>query len=156
MSVIGMPRNFNITKLFTGVVVVVSFTSGATASASVRSCSYRNLTREPVPYVAQVTTNLTSAAVDGADVCDVVSEAVTQVQLRGYRLGAGPQFVQTDVYWALSHHLVYPTAWPRPGGPVYDPHMRVTLRMISLQQTHATVAKGSRRTPYWINLNEYT
>jgi hypothetical protein len=34
--------------------------------------------------------------------------------------------------------------------------MHVTLRMISLQRTHATVAERPRTTPYWIKLNEYT
>ena len=151
-----MPRNLNITKLFVGVVAVVSFTCEATASASVRSCSYRNSVYGSVPYVARVTTNLTSAAVGGANVCDVVSAAVTQVQRRGYGLGAAPLFVRADMHWALTHHLVYPRGWPHPNGPVYDPHMHVTLRMISQQQAHATGAERSRRTPYWIKLNEYT
>ena len=156
MSAIGKIRNLTITTLFTGLVVIVSFTSTASASAAVRSCSYRNLTYGPTPYVTHITTNLTSAAVDGASVCAVVREVVIRVQLRGYALDAGSQFVAADVYWVLSHHLVYPKGWPQPSGPVYDPHMRVTLRMISLQQTHATVAEAPRTTPYWIKLNEYT
>jgi len=98
MSATGMSRNLTITKLVAGVVVV-SFTWAASASASVRSCSYRNLTQGPVPYVAHVTTNLTSDAVDGADICEVVNEAVTQVQLRGYYLDAGSQLVEDDADW---------------------------------------------------------
>jgi hypothetical protein len=82
MSALGISRNVTITKLFTGIVVVISFTWAATASASVRSCSYRNLTYGLVPYVTRATTNLTSAAVDGANVCEIVSEVVTRVQLR--------------------------------------------------------------------------
>lgn len=131
----------------------------AGASASVRSCSYKNLTHGAVPYVSHVKTNLTSAAVGGTNVCAVVSEVVKQVQLRGFDLGAAPGLIDTGEPWALDHHLVYPQGWPQPTGPVHDPHVHVTLHMLARgqsQQARRVLAGASRTSPYWIELNEYT
>jgi hypothetical protein len=162
MPATGTPPARAISKLLAATTVVLTclaFTAGA--SASVRSCSYRNPTHGPVPYVAQVATNLTATAAGGAGVCEVVREAVAQVQLRGYDLDARPDFVEGGESWAVSHRLVYPAGWPRPRGPVYDPHMHVTLRMVAVppaqsSEAHGTGEARARTTAYWIKLNEYT
>lgn len=154
-----MPHKLQLTRLAVALAVVALMIWTASASASVRACSYTNVTHGAVPYVAQVRTNLTSAAVAGANVCTVVSEVVTQVQLRGFDLGAAPQLIDTGEAWALDHHLVYPRGWPQPTGPVYDPHVHVRLRMLTrgqAQQTQPMLTGASRTSPYWIELNEYT
>lgn len=154
-----MPHKLQLARLVVALAVVVPMIWTASASASVRTCSYSNVTRGAVPYVAQVRTNLTSAAVGGANVCTVVSAVVRQVQLRGFDLGAAPHHLDTGESWALNHHLVYPRGWPQPTGPVYDPHMHVRLRMLTrgqAQQAHPVLTGASRTSSYWIELNEYT
>jgi hypothetical protein len=154
-----MPHKLQLPRLVVALSVVVPMIWTAGASASVSSCSYRNVTHGAVPYVAQVRTNLTSAAMDGANVCRVVSQVVRQVQLRGFDLGTAQQFIDTAESWALDHHLVYPRGWPKPTGPVYDPHMQVTLRMLArgpAQQGQPVLTCASRTSRYWIKLNEYT
>jgi hypothetical protein len=158
-TAIEMPRKLQLPRLVVALSVVVPMIWSAAASASVSNCSYRNLTHGAVPYVAQVRTNLTSAAVDGANVCRVVSQVARHVQLRGFDLGAAQQLIDTGESWALDHHLVYPRGWPKPTGPVYDPHMQVTLRMLArgpAQQGQPVPTGASHTSAYWIELNEYT
>jgi hypothetical protein len=145
-----------VSKLLAAVAVAVCVVFPASASASVHSCLYRNLTHGQVPYIAQVATNLTPAAAGGAGVCEVVRAVVMQVQLRGYDPGSGSPFVDVGNRWTLSHHLVYPNGWPRPRGPVYDPHMHVTLRMTEQPQAQSRKKASARVAPFWIKLNEYT
>jgi hypothetical protein len=153
-----MPHKLRLARLVVALSMVVAMIWTAGASASVRSCSYRNVTHGAVAYVAQVRTNLTSAAVGGANVCTVVSELVRRVQRRGFDLGATRQLIDSGASWALDHHLVYPRGWPQPTGPVYDPHMHVTLRMLAQAQAQQAqpVAGASHTSPYWIELNEYS
>ena len=129
----------------------------AGASAAVRTCTYRNLERGPVPYVEQVRTNLTSSAVGGGSVCQFVSDLVRQVQRRGYDPGSPRDLLDGDRSFALIHHLVYPPGWPQPTGPVADPHMHVTLRMLEHGAAQKSPLGGPSRTSrFWIQLNEYT
>jgi len=154
----GTPSALTSRRLLAAATVVACGVFTAGASASVQRCSYRNLASGEVPYVAQVTTNLTSAGAHGASICKVVREAVLQVQRRGYNLDGSAQLRGPHGYWALSHHLVYPRGWPRPTGPVCDPHMHVTLRMVAVRHagSRGTGADTSRMARYWITLNEYT
>ena len=129
----------------------------ATASTSVRICSYRNITHGAVPYVAQVRTNLTSAAVGGGNVCAVVSELVRRVQRRGFDPGHARQLAGAGESWALAHRLIYPRGWPQPTGPAVDPHMHVTLRMLArTHRSRPALARPAGASRYWIKLNEYT
>jgi len=139
------------------VVAPMIWTAGA--SASVSSCSYRNVTHGAVPYVAQVRTNLTSAAVGDANVCTVVSQGRQTGAASRLRPGRRPQLIDTGESWGVNHQLVYPRGWPQPTGPVYDPHMHVRLRLLTRGQAQQPqlVLIGARRTsPYWIELNEYS
>jgi hypothetical protein len=156
---IEIPYALRLARLVVPLAMIAGMIWAASASASVRSCSYRNMTRGAVPYVSHVRTNLTSAAVGGANVCTVVSEVVERVQQRGFDLGAGPALIDPGEPWALDHHLVYPRGWPQPTGPIYDPHMHVTLHMLTrrpAQQAHPVLAARSRNSRYWIQLNEYS
>jgi len=148
-----MPQKLRLARLVVPLSMVVPMIWTAGASASVRTCSFRNMSQGAVPYVAHVRTNLTSVAVGGANVCTVVSKVVGQVQRRGFNLGAAPGFVDTGEWWAVDHHLVYPRGWPHPTGPVFDPHMHVTLRMLARGQP--VLAGASHTGRYWIKLNEY-
>jgi hypothetical protein len=131
--------------------------ASASASASVRVCSYRNLTHGAVPYVAQVRTNLTSAAVGGANVCAVVSDLVRRVQRRGFDPGHVRQLAGAGESWALAHRLIYPRGWPQPQGPAQDPHMHVTLHMLAqTRRSRPARARPAGASRYWIKLNEYT
>ena len=154
-----MRQKLPLTALLAALSTAVLAASPASASASVRICSYRNITHGAVPYVAQVRTNLTSAAVGGANVCAVVSELVRRVQRRGFDPGHVHQLVDAGESWALAHRLVYPRGWPQPTGPVVDPHLHVTLRMLAAtgaRRSGPALARPARARRYWIKLNEYT
>jgi hypothetical protein len=100
---------------------------------------------------------MTRAAADEATVCKVVNDAVRQVQLRGYDLDQRPAVVEADGLWKIDHHLVYPTGWPDPRGPVDDPRMKVVLHLSSTQdRTGATHVAGRSAESYWISFSELT
>ena len=129
----------------------------AGASAAVRTCTYRNLDRGPVPHVEQVRTNLTSSAIGGGSVCEFVSQLVREVQLRGYDPGSRRPLLDGGRSWSLIHHLVYPPGWPQPTGPVADPHMHVKLRMLEQGQAQKSpLGAPTRASRFWVELNEYT
>jgi hypothetical protein len=154
-----MRRKLPLTTLLAALTTAALLASPAGAGASVRVCSYRNLAHSAGPYVAQVRTNLTSAAVGGANVCAVVSELVTRVQQRGYDPGHLRRLVGAGESWALVHRLVYPPGWPQPTGPAVDPHLHVTLRMHArtrARRSGSTLADPGGASGYWIKLNEYT
>jgi hypothetical protein len=154
-----MRQRLPLTALLAALSTAALLASPAGASASVRVCSYRNLADSAGPYVAQVRTNLTSAAVGGANVCAVVSALVTRVQQRGFDPGHVRRLVGAGQSWALVHHLVYPPGWPQPTGPAVDPHLHVTLRMHArtrAQRSGSTLANSGGASGYWIKLNEYT
>jgi hypothetical protein len=156
-----MPRHARVHMLVLATAVAASLSFAATATASVRSCAFRNPAGGALPYVRQVTTNLTSSALGGGSVCAAVRAAVRRVQLIGYELGGTRRVVDANRSWVVAHDLVFPNGWPAPSGPVYDPHMRVVLHLVSPSPPGSAPALGTvpgRRHGhrYWIRLNEYT
>lgn len=152
------PRHtLRIAPLLAALALVVTLIWTASALASVRHCSYRNVTLGPEPYAAQVQTNLVPAAVAGGDVCALVGRIVREVQGFGFDPGALAQVSDAGSSWTLVHRLVYPPGWPAPTGPVQDPHLQVTLYMQDQGGGQAAEAGAAARAGgYWITLNEYT
>jgi hypothetical protein len=147
-----------------GVLLALTVGLGASAAqaaarASVRSCPYRNPAAGAVPYVAHVTTDLSARAAGPAGICAVVKAAVRRAQRLGFTLNGAPRVIEAGSAWSVDHHVVYPRGWPSPAGPVFDPHMHVTLRLVAA----GTLATRSRRVQdaraghgFWIRFNEYT
>ena len=156
-----MPRHARAHMLMSATALAASLSFAATASASVRGCAFRNAAGGSLPYVEQVTTNLTSSALGGGSVCAAVRAAVRRVQLIGYELGGTRRVAEANRSWLVAHDLVFPRGWPAPSGPVYDPHVRVVLHLVSRVPPGSapalgTVAGRRRGHRYWIRLNEYT
>jgi hypothetical protein len=140
------------------LALAIPLLAAAPAGASVRSCEYRNLTSGRIPYVARVRTDLTPAAVGGGSVCHAVAAVVRRVQRRGYDPGA-LAVAAGGGSWTVRHRLVYPTGWPRPAGPVQDPHMQVTLTLAAPPggaPRCAGRAHGAGAASFWITLRELT
>jgi hypothetical protein len=129
-------------------VLLIGLACAPAAVARTGACRVDQATGARAPYVAQVRTNLTAAAIGGGSVCAYVRRLVGSVQREGYAPTAG--FLSGTGLWTLHHHLVYPAGWPRPSGPVWDPHVHVTLWLAAAASAGATVR------PCWIALNEYT
>ena len=130
------------------------------SAATVRACAYRNPQNGAVPFVEHVTTNLSARAGGPAGVCAVVDAAVSRTQALGFTLPRSPHPIDAGGRWTLDHRLVYPAGWPSPTGPVYDPHMHVTLRLVGgrtmvSQRASATAGAGSGSSGFWIRFDEY-
>ena len=126
------------------------------SAATVRACAYRNPQNGAVPFVEHVTTDLSARAGGPAGVCAVVDAAVSRTQALGFTLPRSPHPIDAGGRWTLDHRLVYPAGWPSPTGPVYDPHMHVTLRLVSrCGSPSALSVRAAGAHAIWISFQEW-